>query len=249
MTMFLQAPQIPIAYNPVALSDGANVRERSLALAHQAAEEGTLLWATRQTDGQARPGKTWHSPDGGLYVGLVLEPECPDAQCGELGLVGLLAVGNAIADLVAPMTDLAYRWPNDVILSGSKVAGLWLDWAAERLVLSLAVNVTQAPQQVIDAGCVLSEGGAPEITAELLLEGFARHFLDWINRWAEDGLAPVLKEFQTRHARAGSSMLVQLDHGESVAGALVKIDERGSLILQAGEQTRSVALGDFFGLK
>lgn len=245
----MQRPQIPIAYEPINLSDGRNVREQSLLLARDGKEEGTLVWSTRQTEGQARLGRTWYAPDGGLCVGLVLEPECADDQLGELGLVGLLALGNAIAEQVAPMTDLVYRWPNDVILSGSKVAGVWLDRADDRLVISLAVNVTQAPPQIFGAGCVLTEGGAPEITPERLLEGFARHFLDWINRWAEDGMAPVLKAFLTRHASAGASLLVQLDDNESLAGALVEVDEHGSLILQAGDQTRLLTLNDFFGLK
>ncbi len=244
-------PQLPLAYEPVALDDGANVKTHSFRLALDGAAEGTLVWASGQADGEARPGNTWYSPEGGLYLGLILEPDYPTEQAGQLALVGLISMGLAMAEQVVPMTDLGYRWPNDILLSGSKVAGLWLDMneAADRLVLNLAVNVTQAPQQVIDAGCVQVDGGTTETTPEILLESFARHFLDWINRWAEEGMAPVQKQFRSRHAKPGTPVLLQLPDGQSVAGSVVEINDEGQLVVETDGRTRCIHLHEFFGLK
>lgn len=243
-------PRLPLAYEPVALDDGANVRLHSLRLAGHGAPEGTLVWATRQADADVRPGNRWYSPEGGLYIGLVLEPEFPTEMAGQIGLVGLISMGLAVAEHVAPMTDLAYRWPNDILLSGSKVAGLWLDMdnEAERLILNLAVNVTQAPEQVIDAGCVHTDGGTTDTTPEMVLESFARHFLEWINTWAEEGMAPVLNQLCPRHARPGSSVLLRLHDGQNLAGSIIELDEQGRLVLENDGRMRSVKLNAFFGL-
>lgn len=244
-------PQLPLAYEPIRLDDGANVKAYSIQLGLDGAEEGTLVWATRQAEAEARPGNTWYSPDDGLYLGLVLEPDFPTEQAGQLALVGLVSMGLSMAEHVVPMTDLAYRWPNDILLSGSKVAGLWLsaNEAGDRLVLNLAVNVAKAPQQVIDAGCVQTDGATPETTPEILLETFARQFLDWINRWAEEGMAPILRQVRSRHAKPGTPVLLRLDRGEHLAGSVVEIAEQGQLVLETDGQTRSVALNEFFGLK
>ena len=249
--MSTRPPQLPLAYEPVALDDGANVKLHSIGLAETGADEGTLVWATRQAEGEGRPGNTWYSPDEGLYLALVLEPDFSTEQAGQVGLVGLISAGLAMAEHVAPMTDLAYRWPNDILLSGSKVAGVWLDMneQGDRLVLNVAVNVAQPPEQVIDAGSVRIDGGTPETTPVELLESFARQFLDWINRWADDGMAPVLKQFRSRHAKPGTPVLLRLSDGEDVAGSVVAVDDEGRLELELDGQRRVLDLNAFFGLK
>ena len=244
-------PQLPLAYEPVALDNGDGVRSHAVRMAREGAEEGTLVWATRQSEGRGRPGKDWHSPDEGLYVSLILEPEFARADFGQIALVGVVSMGLAFAEQVVPMTDLAYRWPNDILLSGVKVAGLWLDADEHNdwLVLSVAVNVGRAPETVIDAGCVQVEGGNPDITPTSLLENYARHFLHWLNRWAEEGMDPILGQFRNRHAQPGTAMMVRLDSEEVIAGPLIGLDETGALQVETGQdQVRTVTLNEFFGL-
>ncbi len=244
-------PQLPLVYEPVALKTGDSVRQHSMDLAERGAAEGTLIWAKQHPDGEARPGKTWYAPDDGLYLALLMEPDYPDHQAGQVGLVALIAMGIAMAEHVAPMTDLAYRWPNDILLSGSKVAGLWLDKnrTGDRLVLNIAVNVAQPPGQVFDAGSVRVDGGAPDLTPEQLLESFARHFLEWINRWAEEGMSPILNQFRSRHAKPGMPVLLQLANRQDVAGSLVVVDDEGCLVVELDGQPRTIRPDEFFGLK
>lgn len=245
-----EALELPVAYEPLALDDGANVRAATLSLAATGAGEGTLVWATRQAQGEGRPGKTWYAPDQGLYLSLILEPEFEPEQAGQIALVGLVAMGLALAEQVMPMTDLSYRWPNDILLSGAKVAGLWLDRDVEEgwLVLNLAVNVGTEPEQVVDAGCVQIEGGNPDITPQSLLQDFARQFLHWINRWDEEGLEPLLAQFRLRHAAQGTPLMLRLDSGEAVAGAFCGLSSEGGVQIDAAGQTRTLSLNEFFGL-
>ncbi|TVS10192.1 MAG: biotin--[acetyl-CoA-carboxylase] ligase [Wenzhouxiangella sp.] len=244
-------PELPLAFKAVAIDNGDCVRSSAVQRARDGAEEGTMVWSSRQSMGLARPGKAWHSPDTGLYLGLILEPEFASADTGQIALVGLVSMGLAIAEQVVPMTDLAYRWPNDILLSGVKVAGLWLDADENNdwLVLSVSVNVGQAPEGIIDAGCVQVEGGNPEITPGSLLEDFARQFLHWINRWAEEGMEPVLAQLRNRHPQAGTGMMVRLDTDETIAGPLIGLDENGALQVETSTKPiRTITLNEFFSL-
>ena len=146
-TVNMNQPELPAAYEPVELDGNRNVLEMAQQMATQGNGEGTLVWASRQPRGTFRPNKEWFSPNDGLYLGLILEPEFAPEVAGEIALVGLLSLGMALAESVAPLTDLRYRWPNDVLLSGSKVGGVALrrDLDAGWMVLAVSVNVATEP--------------------------------------------------------------------------------------------------------
>lgn len=63
--------------------------------------EGLAVRARRQTGGYGRQGRTWASPEGGLYMSLLLRPSVPSAQLPTLSLVVGLAVRRARAARVA----------------------------------------------------------------------------------------------------------------------------------------------------
>jgi BirA family biotin operon repressor/biotin-[acetyl-CoA-carboxylase] ligase len=199
----MSLPHLPAVFRlqGLACADGARQEARRQAMA--GAGDGLWLQVQRQTQGEARDGRLWVSPAQGLYAALVLEPE-PGERVAEWPLVLLAALGRAVAEQVAPMTDLRYRWPNDLLVGGAKVAGLWLDrgrradgrpWA----VLSLAVNVGAPPGESLpDGACLALDGGAPELSPEALLEGLARQLLAGFESWQRQGLAPTLRHLLGR---------------------------------------------------
>lgn len=249
MTAFI--PELPAAYEPVVLEEVDDVLAECVRRAEAGAPEGTLVWARAQTDGRGRQGRGWLSPPGGLYAGLLLRPEFAFARVGEVALVALSALGAAVAERVVPMTDLRFGWPNDLLLGGAKVAGLQLrgDSQAGWLALGLCANVEATPEALaLAAGSIREEGGVPELTPEELLSGFARHFLTEINRWAEHGLAPLLRPFDARMPEPGTPMALRLADGEQVAGALAGLADDGSLRLSLDDRQRTISIARFFGL-
>ncbi|GAG25193.1 unnamed protein product, partial [marine sediment metagenome] len=57
------------------------VAREYLASGHGA---GTVIVAEGQTHGEGRRGRSWHSPEGGLYLTALLKP------IGDVGLIPLL---------------------------------------------------------------------------------------------------------------------------------------------------------------
>ena len=112
-------------------------------LAAQGAPAGTVVVADEQTAGRGRDGRTWHSPVGGAWLGMLLRPVRV-----ELGVMSV-RVGLAVADAVDALLGQAasrLKWPNDVLLDERKLAGIlcegrWHGDALQWLAVGVGVNV------------------------------------------------------------------------------------------------------------
>ena len=79
--------------------------------------EGLVVRARMQTGGYGRQGRTWESPEGGLYQSLLLRPQVPMAQLPTLALVAALAVRTAVLQTSgAPERIVQVKWPNDIVI-------------------------------------------------------------------------------------------------------------------------------------
>jgi BirA family biotin operon repressor/biotin-[acetyl-CoA-carboxylase] ligase len=90
-------------------------------VAAQGAPAGTVVLAEAQTAGRGRDGRTWQSPAGGVWLGVLLRPA--RAELGVMSVRVGLAVADAVDTLLGrPETRL--KWPNDVLLGERKLAGI-----------------------------------------------------------------------------------------------------------------------------
>lgn len=151
----------PPGFRLVAFGRVASTNDEARRLASEGAAAGTVVVAAEQTSGRGRRGRVWRSPPGNLYCSVILRPGMLGAGVGlgevaQLSFVAALAVGAAVGDVVAESPDesldegggagagasgsgdaeaavrVAFKWPNDVLLGGRKVAGILLeaDWRA-----------------------------------------------------------------------------------------------------------------------
>jgi BirA family biotin operon repressor/biotin-[acetyl-CoA-carboxylase] ligase len=244
-------PRLPPAYRLVALGRVDSSNDEAKRLAEAGAEDGTLVWVQEQLQGRGRRGRAWASPPGNLYLSLVLRPGCAAAEAAQLGFVAALGIGDGVGSVAPPLVEVRYKWPNDVLFNGRKGAGILLEsrmspaGGLEWLVLGLGVNVASFPEDAgLPATSLRFEGAPPDLDEVDLLEGFARHFLTWANRWLEDGFGPI-RETWLHHAHGlGEPIEVRLP-GETLSGTFRDLDESGALLLeQADGQVRSIAAGD-----
>ena len=243
---------LPPPYTLIALDSIGSTNDEAKRLARAGGADRTVVWARRQTAGRGRGGRDWVSPEGNLYLSLVLRPHCPAARAAELGFVAAVAVVAAL-DRLSPGLDLAVKWPNDVLLGGRKLAGMLIEAessaaALDWLVLGVGVNVASAPAGTEFPAVALSERGSG-IAVEALLAAFADDFLAWTRLWEQDGFPPVRHAWLARARGLGQAITVRLPK-TTLRGTFIDLDADGALILQempAGE-TRRITAGDvFFG--
>ena len=127
-----------------------NTRAKELALSGTG--EGTLVIAESQTAGRGRLGRSWHSPPGSnIYLSLVLKPKLQPARVPLLTLAAGLAASKAIEGVIGQTP--AVKWPNDLLLSHRKVAGILAemdikDSHVSFVVLGIGINVNLSESEL-----------------------------------------------------------------------------------------------------
>jgi BirA family transcriptional regulator, biotin operon repressor / biotin---[acetyl-CoA-carboxylase] ligase len=245
---------LPPAYRLIALDSVGSTNEEAKVRARAGAEDGTIVWAREQTAGRGRDGRSWLSPRGNLYFSLILRPDCVPAQAAQISFVAALGVGTALASVVPPLMRVQYKWPNDVLLDGSKVAGILLETesagadALAWLVVGVGINLASHPDNTPYPATDLRTHTGDVVTPEAMLGAFGRHFLTWTNTWLEEGFAPVRAAWREWAKGMGETIRVRLPN-EELTGVFVDLDADGALLLDMpGAKRRRVTAGDvFFG--
>ena len=101
-------------------------------LAAGGADAGTVIVADAQTAGRGRMGRSWRSERGaGIWLTLIERP--PDASALD---VLSLRTGLALAPALDAFASarVALKWPNDLYVSGRKLAGILIEarWRESR---------------------------------------------------------------------------------------------------------------------
>lgn len=242
--------QLPRLYELVQRDALDDVLLEACRHADAGADEGRVIHAAAQSAASGRCGQPWLSVPGGLYAAVILRPEQALEQAAQLSLVAAVSLAAAIADHVEPLTELHLGWPNDLLLRQAKVGTVQLRWRADGdalrwMVLGTYVNVAQAPASLgLDAACLREEGESVSNAADLL-GSFARHFLVWIDRWANEGFAPVRKAWLQRAAGIGAPCVLRAGD-RSVTGQVRNVADDGALLLEQTDGVESISLRSAF---
>lgn len=198
---------------------------------------GMVIIAEQQTGGIGRLGRSWVSPRGGIWATVLIKPKIPIDRVFMITMAGAIAIARALRkeyDLGALI-----KWPNDIYLGDSKVAGLLLELSAEAdivhyALLGIGVDANVSPNDL---------SSVPSSVTSISLE--VGHDVD-----RPALLARILKEFESRYllleageyesiVREWKSLSCTLEHRvrvntlkTSVEGEAIDIDEYGALMIR-----------------
>jgi BirA family biotin operon repressor/biotin-[acetyl-CoA-carboxylase] ligase len=215
----------------------------------EAGEPGGLaVLAHRQTRARGSRGRFWMSPAGNLCLSVLLRPEGDAAEGGRWAILAAVAVADALAPYLAGHGTLTVKWPNDVLLDGSKLAGILLDTALRAdgrldwLVIGIGANLAVAPDvpgRTTAAVAQFRDAPSPE--------EFARTLLDRLQHWAgircRDGFGPVRQAWLDRAQEPGT-MLRLTGPAPDIEGSFAGLGEDGSLLLRVNDRIRAFATGE-----
>src|SRR5690606_40107431 len=71
-----------------------STNEEAWRLADAGAPEGVAVLAKSQTAGRGRRGRSWESPEGNLFLSLLLRPAVPPAEAAKLSFLAAVALGD-----------------------------------------------------------------------------------------------------------------------------------------------------------
>ncbi|AKN17980.1 biotin apo-protein ligase [Mycobacterium haemophilum DSM 44634] len=208
--------------------------------------DGAVLIAEHQTAGRGRHGRGWSaSPRAQITMSIgVSVADVPVAAWGWLSL----ATGVAVLDTVAPMLDVTgvdagLKWPNDVVASGGKLAGILAEVAQPAIVVGVGLNVTQAPEEVDGPGATsLLDLGVPAPDREQLVRRLLRELDARVGQWRRAD-PQLMADYRARSLTLGSRVRAELPGGTDVVGTARGIDDQGRLCLETGRETEGAAEG------
>jgi BirA family transcriptional regulator, biotin operon repressor / biotin---[acetyl-CoA-carboxylase] ligase len=242
-------PKLAAAAQVIRYDRIGSTNDEARRLARKGAPEGTVICAREQTAGRGRRGRRWASPPGNLYASLIVRPGCPAGEAAQLGFVAVLAVGDALNANLPGLAGLSYKWPNDVLLRGRKLAGILLESEATAgrgvafVIVGVGVNLVSSPQEVEFPATSVSEEGFDPPQASVLLEEFTKHFRSWLERWRIAGFAPVRLAWRAQAMSIGDSIRVRLETA-TLHGRFLGIDEAGALLLETTSERRRISAGE-----
>jgi BirA family biotin operon repressor/biotin-[acetyl-CoA-carboxylase] ligase len=222
----------------------------AISLANKSGAHGAVVVAEQQKSGRGRQKRKWLSPKGGIWLSVVLKPAIPTAKITLLPFVAALAVCDAIK---AAGLDARLKWPNDVMVSGKKVAGILLDISAEADQVNYAVigiginaNVDSAAVsarldgvKVASISDELGHGVSRLDLTKSLLENLEKYYLEMEQR----GAGAILQRWRKNSDMLGRKVAVT-QNGMTIQGMAADVNDDGSLLLRTDKGDINVVSGD-----
>ncbi|MDM8000756.1 MAG: biotin--[acetyl-CoA-carboxylase] ligase [Dehalococcoidia bacterium] len=216
-------------------------------LASDGAPEGTVVLCDEQTEGRGRQGRKWFaSPSSSILMSVVFRPTT--RQLPQLNMLGSLSIVNTIEKVSGMRSSI--KWPNDVLISGRKVAGILMEsvlqgQALQAAILGVGLNisldVSSYPEISSIATSLAAEAGRrferSDVLRTLLQEMDALYLA--IKRGEE------VYSLWLRHVET-VGQIVRITSGRSEEEGLAEsVNPDGSLVLRRADGSRvTIATGE-----
>jgi BirA family biotin operon repressor/biotin-[acetyl-CoA-carboxylase] ligase len=199
---------------------------------------GTVLRTDHQTAGRGRLDRRWDAPPGTNLLASMYLDVAQSRAVDLMHRVGLAIVG-AVTEFESTDSMLGLKWPNDVLLHGTKLAGVLAQGStsAPGVVVGFGVNVGWAPP-----GAARVHELDTSVTPALLLERVLLAF---------DALPDdISTSYRARLQTLGRRVRVELPGAVNVFGQAIDVDADGRLMVRLDDgQIRAFDVGDVVHLR
>lgn len=175
----------------------------AFALAEAGEKEIVIVSAKTQINGRGRFQRKWLSPEGGIYVSFLFQPQNPLKEMYFFPAICGLAVVKTIEDIVSA----EIKWPNDVLVKSKKIAGVLVEAKSSKqyadfVVVGIGLNVNIKKEDLgLDATSLSIETGKA-FSCEKLQEKMIKRMLSMYKLFCKQDIAHLIKEiFVFQHDR------------------------------------------------
>jgi BirA family transcriptional regulator, biotin operon repressor / biotin---[acetyl-CoA-carboxylase] ligase len=212
-----------------------STNSKAKELARKTKAEGLVVIAGRQSEGRGRRERQWVSPEGGLYLSVVLKPRTEDEETSKFYLLSSIAVCQALRKISG--INCLIKWPNDIITDHKKLAGILAEGSISKgklefLILGIGVNVNTKHESLPAGSTTLFN----ETRRRYNLSKVAQEILSRLDKYyltfKKEGLSFAVKEWKNLSSCLGSRIKVFYE-GEEEEGVAIGIDQMtGALLLR-----------------
>ena len=200
-----------------------------------------VLLAEYQSAGRGRRGRVWVAPPGGsicLSFSWTFR-EVPRELAG-LGLAIGVCARRALIGLGA--SDVALKWPNDLLVHAGKLGGVLIELRAEAqgpacVVVGIGLNVAlgrAALRRIAAAGAVaadLAAAGLGSVPRNRVVAALVSSCIAGLRQFEREALKPFIADWSAADALHGRPVDVASPQGV-VTGLASGVDVHGALLLE-----------------
>ncbi len=237
-----------MAWNVVEVADCDSTQDEVRRMAAEGAPTGTVVVATRMGEGRGTHGRTWHAPEGGLYISLLLR------EAFDPGML-TMALGNAVADVLEVAgAEPRIKWVNDVLVDDKKIAGILVEAESvgdtiDHVIAGIGINVngsTVAWPHPLNGQAVTLEDVLGVDSCMPDLQGFLLDSIEtWLHRLRQGHRANVLDAWRARDALRGRRVGIDPDGDfcTKIIGTAAGVDDEGRLLIDVDGEVQAHRTG------
>lgn len=204
--------------------------------AAEAVPDGYWLIADRQSAGRGRQGRVWFDGSGNFMGSTVVHLRAGDPAAGTLALVAGLALHEVITARLAPPVRAELKWPNDVMIGRSKLAGILLERAGDAVVVGVGVNLSRAPEVDGRSVCAMAYYG-PAPDRDRFAADLSARFAQEVALWRGAGLSGLLVRWTAAAHPIGTPLETGDPGSDPERGAFAGLTPDGALQLRLADDT------------
>lgn len=208
-----------------------------------------------QSAGRGRLDRAWEAPPASSVMASVYLKPRFENQSG-IGWISLL-VAQAIKKTIGDLGVSAnIKWPNDVLISGSKVSGVLAEVSQDlsSVVVGFGINVSQEEKDLpVQTATSLLLAGASSLDRDSILASTLSNLKAAYAELSEAGgdaqACGLRQKLLDSSATIGQLVEVLFKDQDSVRGRAVDIDDTGRLVVKTQTKTLVVSAGDILHLR
>ncbi|MCS6989399.1 MAG: biotin--[acetyl-CoA-carboxylase] ligase [Chloroherpetonaceae bacterium] len=202
--------------------------------AKDGARSGTIILAEFQTAGRGRGAKRWTARRGeNIIASVILRPNAPLERLTLLPLLAAVAIAQTIEEEAETRAEI--KWPNDVLTSRKKVAGILIETATQNAIadyvvlgVGLNVNQTEFPDELLEQATSLRLETGKTFDLSDVFVALMKN-LDALYARFENGNDDAILQMWRAHCQMFGKRVTFVQNGERREGVALDIDERGFL--------------------
>jgi BirA family biotin operon repressor/biotin-[acetyl-CoA-carboxylase] ligase len=186
--------------------------------------EGMVVIAKSQTSGRGQRDREWRSPNGGLYLSVILQPQIPASLGSQITIWSVWGIASTLSNIVP---SLKIKWLNDLVVENRKLGGILTETRVSSGIITYAVlgvginwlnDVPDVGVALADLACNLEN---LESLESLVLLGISHGWEYWQKYGIESILPMYMQLISSRSVQIGDR-----------SGSIIDITATGDLVVQ-----------------
>ena len=221
------------------------------AAAENGAKEGMVIIAKEQSKGKGRLGRSFFSPNSGIYMSILLRPKISASESLMITTCAAVAVCEAIEKVCGK--NCGIKWVNDIFLNGLKVCGILteasVDFETSGLqyaVLGIGINIAHPEKDFPSelhgiAGALYDELPKGENIRSRLCAELLNSFFGYYKSLPQ---REFMEQYKRRSIIVGKKIFVIQNGGKTPATALGIDDDARLLVRYDDGKTALISTGE-----